>query len=351
MFISCFESSTLLIRTTLAVVLCFAYSIHGWSQADEGLTVKSKKPIVEAAERFKPRSKFIELEFETINNFAIEAASDQFGDADARVNQNLIRNAKVKFPIILKKGVNLIGGLGYRHEQFKFSQQSEPNYPLFERFEDKPLKQISSSLYLKKTLKNNRFYFAFLNNSLNSDDPQFENFIDQLKSSVAFIYGKQVNPNKQVGYGLSFGYDLGQPSVFPLFIYNNDFSLHWGLDLLLPKSVKLRYSPSNEWHFYSIAELKGASYHLQDEVLEGFDQLEFRRSSVRLNLQIEREIHDWLWIGGTMGYRIPINIFISEPGENRSNSIIELEADATLYFNFSVFIVPPRKLYDRAKSG
>ncbi|MEM9859090.1 MAG: DUF6268 family outer membrane beta-barrel protein, partial [Bacteroidota bacterium] len=192
---------------------------------------------------------------------------------------------------------------------------------------------------------------AFLNSSLNSDEPQLENFFDQLKSSVAFIYGKQVNPNKQVGYGLSFGYDLGQPAIFPLFIYNNDFNLHWGLELLLPKSIKLRYSPSNQWHFYATSELKGASYHLQDEVLDGFDQLEFRRSSVRPNLTVEREIHDWLWVGGTMGYRIPINIFISEPGENRRNSIIEIDADAALYFNFSIFLVPPAKLYDKAKSG
>lgn len=333
---------------SLLFVFCWA---DGIAQADERITIKSEEPLIEAAERFKPRPKFIEFEFETLNNFTVRATSAQFGDANARVSQNLVRNAKLKFPILLKKDVNLIGGLGYRHEQFQFNRLSDPEYVLFQRFEDKPLKQISSSFYLKKTLKNDRFYFAFLNSSLNSDDPQFENFLDQLKSSVAFIYGKQVNPNKQVGYGLSFGYDLGQPTIFPLFIYNNDFNLHWGLRLLLPKSAELRYSPSNELHFYATAELKGASYHLQDEVLEGFDQLEFRRSSVRFNLRVEREIHDWLWVGGTAGYRVPLNIFISEPGDNRRDSIIEIEADPTLYYNLSIFIVPPAKLYNRAKSG
>ncbi|MEM6525192.1 MAG: DUF6268 family outer membrane beta-barrel protein [Bacteroidota bacterium] len=333
------------------LIIVVTFSPKVLAQADEQLTIKSEEPIMEAVERLKPRPKFIELEFQTLNNFAIEALSEEFGNASAQVNQNLIRNAKLKFPVILKDDINLIGGFGYRHEQFRFSRLSEPDYALFERFENKPLKQISSSFYLKKKLKNDRFYFAFLNSSLNSDEPQFENFFDQLKSSVAFIYGKQVNPNKEVGYGLSFGYDLGQPTVFPLFIYNNDFNLHWGLELLLPKSVKLRYSPSDQWHFYATSELKGASYHLQDEVLEGYDQLEFRRSSVRPSLTAEREIHDWLWIGGTIGYRIPINIFISEPGENRRNSIIEIEAESAFYFNFSLFIVPPSKLYDRAKSG
>ncbi|MEM9856167.1 MAG: hypothetical protein AAF843_02355, partial [Bacteroidota bacterium] len=148
------------LRQGILLLLLTGLSTELWAQADEKLTIKSKDPIIEAAERLKPRPKFIELEFETLNNFTVRGISEQFGNANARVNQNLIRNAKIKFPIILKKGVNLIGGLGYRHEQFKFSRISEPDYALFERFEDKPLKQISSSFYLKKNLRNDRFYFA-----------------------------------------------------------------------------------------------------------------------------------------------------------------------------------------------
>lgn len=345
------NSCSLFIKATGVALVIWFFAISAFSQTDERLTIKSKKPIIVAAERFKPRPKFIEFEFETLNNFGVDATSDQFGDASGTVNQNLIRSADLKFPLIIKEDVNLIGGLGYRHEQFKFRGLSNPEYALFERFEDKPLKRISSSFYLKKNLQNKRFYFAFFNGSLNSDEPQFENFLNQLKSSFTFIYGKEANPNKQIGYGISFGYDLGQPTILPVFIYNNDFSLHWGLELRLPKSVRVRYSPSNEWHFYATSELKGASYHLQDEVLEGFDKLEFRRSSVRANLRIEREIHDWLWIGGTFGYRVPINIFISEPGENRSNSIIELDVESAFYYNISIFIVPPAKLFNRAKSG
>ncbi len=305
----------------------------------------------QAAERFKPRPKFIELEWEALSNFNIDAMSGLVGDAGARVTQNLIRQVKFKFPVILKKEVNLIGGFGYRHEQFKFDRISQPGHPFFERFEDKSLKRIMSSFYFKKDLENERFLFVFLNNSLNSDEPQFRNFLDQLKSSFAVIYGKRANPNKELGYGISFGYDLGQPAVFPLLIYNNDFSLHWGLELLLPKSAKLRYSPSNTFHFYATAELQGASYHVQDSVLAGFTGLEFRRSSVRSHLRVEREVYDWLWVGATAGYRVPLNIFLSEPRENRRNSLIELDVRTTVYFNLSVFIVPPAKLYKRAKGS
>ena len=321
------------------------------AQADEKLSIKSTSPIKAAADRYKPRPKFIVFEVESIGKFNVNALSDLAGNASARVRENLVRQVKVKFPIILKEGLNVIGGVDYRHEQFKFDMASEPDYPLFQRFEDKALKRISTNFYLKKTLKNKRFVFAYLNNSLNSDVPQFNNFEDQLKASVTFVYGKQANPNKQIGYGVSFGYDLGQPSVFPLFIYNHDFSLHWGVQLLLPKSAQLRYSPSNAMHFYAITELKGASYHIQGNVLTGFDQLEFRRSSVRFNLRVEHEIYDWLWFGVTAGYRVPINIFLSEPRKNRRDSLVEVDAQSIQYYNFSIFIVPPTKLYNRAKGS
>lgn len=338
-------------RLILVVIGIYSGQIMAQNQEDDDISIRRTAPIIKASERFKPRPKFIEFEYETFNNFRVNANSDVIGDAAATISQNLIRQVKLKFPIILKKNVNLIGGLGYQHEQFKFSNFTEPGYPLFTTFEDKPFKKISASFYLKKNLKNKKFLYVFLLNSLNGDTPQFASFFNQLKSSVAGILGKQVNPNKQVGYGLTFGYALGQPSVFPLFIYNNDMSLHWGLELLLPKSVKLRYSPTNKLHFYATTELQGASYHIQDLEIEGIDKFEFRRSSVRMNLKVEREIHDWLWVGVTAGYRVPINIFLSEPRQNRSNSIVEIDANNSTYYKFSIFIVPPAKIYNRAKGS
>jgi hypothetical protein len=284
-----------------------------------------------------------------LNNFGVESKSKLVGDAEAEINQNLIRQAKIKFPVILKDKVTLIGGLGYRHEQFLFGEVSEPGYPLYVRFEDKPLKRVSSSFFLRKELEGDKFFLAYLNNSLNSDEIQFKNILNQLKSSIALTIGREKGLHKEVGYGLSFGYDLGQPLILPVFFYKNAFSLHWGLEMLLPKQVKLRYSPAQKTHLYLITQLQGASYHIQDEVLPGFSQLEFRRSSARLSLRLEREIHDWLWFGAMVGYREPLNIFLSEPGENRSNSIITINAQGTYYTNISIFIVPPAKLLKRAK--
>jgi len=104
-------------------------------------------------------------------------------------------------------------------------------------------------------------------------------------------------------------------------------------------------------HYYSTIELQGASYHITERLIESVDKLEFRHSSVRFNLRAEREIHDWLWVGVTFGYRVPINIFISEPGEGRNNSLVKIDVNSALYTNLSIFIVPPAKLYKRAKGS
>jgi hypothetical protein len=322
-----------------------------YGQQDEPITIPSDDPIVKASNRFVPRPKFFDLGFESFGNFKVNASSDLFGDSKARVAQNLIRQVKLKFPLVLRKKTNVFGGLGYRHEQFKFDQQSDPDYQLFERFEDKSLKRLSFSAYLKRTLEKSRFLFAFLNSSLNSDAPSIKKITDQLKLSFAFIYGKNLTPHKNIGGGVSFGYEFGQPVVFPVFQFKNDFSLHWGYEFLLPKSMQLRYSPSDKNHVYLAVELQGASYHLQDSVFAGYERLEFRRSSVRFTLTYQRELHDWLWLGLTAGYREPINIFLSEPGKKRTDALLTIDAQSALYYGINIFLVPPAKLYKKAKGS
>lgn len=313
--------------------------------------VDADGPIIEAATRFTPRPKFLIFETELLRDFTVNPYSELIGDASANVSQNLIREGKLKFPVVLKEHTKVIGGLGYRHEQFKFSKQSDPEYPLFTRFDDKSLKRISFSLYMQRILENDKFVYVYFNSSLNSDKIGFGNIINQLKWSVASIYGSQRGPHKQFGYGLSFGYDFGEPAVYPVLLLKNDFSLHWGYDLLLPKSAKLRYSPTMSNHFIGTIELQGASYNLQDSLIDNFNILEFRRSSVRATFTYEREIYDWLWFGVTAGYRFPINLFISEPGDRRIDALMKIDADPTPYLSFSIFLVPPNKMYNRAKSS
>ncbi|QCK14253.1 hypothetical protein DCC35_05590 [Mangrovivirga cuniculi] len=317
---------------------------------NEPLRVPSEDDIVITAERYVPRPTFLELSYESFQSFFVTAKYRDVNES-AQVEQNLVRKIKFRFPIILKDRLNLIGGFGYRHEQFKFEKQSDPDFPLFVRFEDKPLKQIAFKLYFKKDLQKDHFLYIYLQSSLNSDVPTFDDLSDQLKLSLTTIYGKNISPHKSIGYGISFGYDFGRPAIYPVFILNNNFNLNWGYELLLPKKAQIRYSPNNSNHFYTGVEVQGASYHLRNEVLQDFSKLEFRRSSIRALFTYEREVYDWIWVGLKIGYRYPINIYISEPRKRRRDALILLDANGAPYLRFSIFLVPPKVLIDKAKSS
>ncbi|MCX2742965.1 hypothetical protein OO013_03755 [Mangrovivirga sp. M17] len=317
---------------------------------DESLTVPSEDEIIITAERYKPRPTFLELSYESFQSFFVKAKYQGLTES-AQVEQNLVRKIKFRFPIILKERMNLIGGFGYRHEQFKFENQSDPDFPLFVRFEDKPLKQIAFKLYFKKDLEKDRFLYIYLQSSLNSDVPSFNDLSDQLKLSLTSIYGKYIGPHKSIGYGISFGYDFGRPAIYPVFILNNNFNLNWGYELLLPKKAQIRYSPNNSNHFYTGLEVQGASYNLRNEVLPEFSRLEFRRSSIRALFTYEREVYDWVWVSLKIGYRYPINIYISEPRKRRKDALILLDANGAPYLRFSIFLVPPKVLVDKAKTS
>ncbi|MDX1627264.1 MAG: DUF6268 family outer membrane beta-barrel protein, partial [Fulvivirga sp.] len=254
-------------KYSIAFLLCCLAGSVVFGQEDESVKIPSDDPLVKLANRYKPRPKFAEFNVELFQPFGVEADAVTSGQERATVRENLIREVKLKFPVLLKDSFNIIGGLGYRHEQFKFEDQTDPDFPFFSQFEDKSLKRISFQLYFKRDLKKERFLYVFFRSSLNSDVPSFENFENQLKVSITTVFGRNKSLHKALGYGISFGYDFGQPAIFPLFIYTNDFTQHWGLELMLPKKAQLRYSPNQSNHFYTAVDLQGASYHLRDSVL------------------------------------------------------------------------------------
>ena len=54
-------------------------------------------------------------------------------------------------------------------------------------------------------------------------------------------YKKQLSPNSSIGFGATASYSLGRFSFFPVLSYTQKLSPDWTLDLMLPKSVSLRY--------------------------------------------------------------------------------------------------------------
>lgn len=318
--------------------ICFLSSLvfrcQGQGQPDSTTQYFSQKP------------KLAKYSLTTIRDFGVAATSTALGDAEGEIRQNLRREAFLRFPVYMKNKWLIGLGLIYRHEKFRFEESGQLNYPFFERLEDKGLRRTGLDVLFQRTYPKKRYLKGGLSIRLNGDTYRSENLHRFLKVSLIATYSRQKSKRTQIGWGLAGGYDLGTPLVYPLFVYQHYFNSHLQVDLNLPKKVSLIYGFSDKMFLSWTNEISGASYHIDDPILNDYGNLELRKSEFRSKLTLEREIHDWLWFSVECGTLKYINFFLSEPNALRDQSIIELQPSVAYFFQFSVFMVPPKKIYE-----
>lgn len=295
---------------------------------------------------FDMKPKLASFSLTTVRDFGVSGSSEEFGNSDAEIKENLRRDLFLRFPVYMKHRWLIGLGLVYRHEKFRFDDSDQLNYPLYNRLEDKGLRRTGLDVLFKKSYTRKRSLQGSFSIRMNGDSYRSENLHRYLKVSLIATYSKKKNARTTIGWGVAGGYDLGSPLVYPLFTYQHFFNKNFQVDLSLPKKASLRYGFSEKMFLTFTAEISGASYHIEDSILKDYGRLEIRKSEFRTKLSFDREIYDWLWFGVECGGLKYINFFVSEPTGLRDESIIELVPNQAHFFKFSLFFVPPRKIYD-----
>ncbi|MFK7908495.1 MAG: hypothetical protein AB8B69_25410, partial [Chitinophagales bacterium] len=97
--------------------------------------------------------------------------------------------------------------------------------------------------------------------------------------------------------------------------------------------------------FYGTVKLDGASYRLSfnNGPLSEHEMVELRRTELKYFVTYEREIHDFLWMGISAGYRSSLDFNISKNRFRDGNILMDSKAQTAPFLNFSVFLVPPKK--------
>ncbi len=317
---------------------------NGFGREDP-VIAESDNKFVKKLRRKEPRPKFFIMEYTFLKDVGVRATSEELGESSSNIRINERYGLKLRVPIHLKSNYTLLGGFNLKKELFDFEdvQGIESNY--YNDLDRRFLSSVGVSLFFKKDISEKKLIYAFWNGSLNSDNISFSEIIDQLKTTIVFIFVKNVSPVTQIGYGGAFGYIFGGPSVFPVFIYNQTFSEKLNVEMMLPKSAKLRYTFSQKMYLMLTTEVNGASYFLKEITLEGLDRVTFQRSAFTVKTSFEREIFDWIWFGVSAGYNLPLNLYVSEPRKKRRDAIINFKADPSFIFQFSLFAVVPKSLY------
>ena len=299
-----------------------------------------------------PRSKGFELKYERVMDFGVKTSSTDpaLDNGSASIRRNRRISSKVRIPLVVRPGFKALVGLAYFREDFGFENPDDLSNPLYRSLEDKSLRAIGARLYLIKPTYKNRYYLfrgsISLNGDYNIDTEPNRNFI---RFSLAPLIGFKPNSRTSYAIGVAYSYNFGRGIPYPIFSYNRAFNDRWGFESFLPVNAKLRYSPNDKWFAYWGVELQGANYNVRlgDSVLTANTAIYLEKSEVRTVFRLERELHDWLWVGAEGGWRYNIDFDLSDSFVlARSGIVADNSLGDALLFNVGIFIVPPRKFLE-----
>ncbi len=325
-------------------VLLLQFSISGMAQQD-GVTKKDSPYCRPAILRPQPL-KFFSIRYEHVPLYRISSTAKQgnFGNSSDWDKNNRI-DIRLRFPVINKPGITISGGFKYSQEEFHFRNAATNTYQLYKNLEDRDLKSIGANISFIKPTRGNKYFIFRTSFDLNGDygraNPADRTF---LKVTVAPLIGWKKNENLSYALGFEYGYSFGAPLFYPVFSWNKNLNNKWTAELLLPKSIRFRYSTNKKNYWYAGAELAGASYGLNNNDIgfTAYDKLHLHRSDLRLSLSLEKEIHNWIWfnIGGGLSHNINFNL-TNSPRAGKQIIIKNKLKDAA-FFNIGIFLVPPR---------
>jgi hypothetical protein len=275
------------------------------------------------------------------------------GDAEVGFNSGfrLVTN----IPILSRNNILINWGVSYVQMGYSLNNNIQGN-PFSETLRNHSLKWLNTNLTIFKPLNENRFLLFQLGGELNGDY-SFNNMpsLGQIRLPAAAIYGFKPNDNLMWGVGVSHTYLGGARNLLPVIYYYKTFdNPKWGVEALFPARVQARY----RWNSRSLLmmgyQVEGASYRLSNfnqydfnntTGTDRFEDVELRRSEIRLGLSYNRGINDFIWIGVQAGYRINYQFNLDERefyrGFDDTDYLVENELSNTLFAQFTLSLVSP----------
>jgi len=323
-------------------------------QAQEIFTWGKEKDYCNPSVIGLPRAKAVILKYEVQPAYRIMSTgkSGTFGDNQGKISRNHRLDMRVRFPIINKPSITIAAGIKFSEEEFRFSDDVVTSYPFYKDLEDRPLKSVGLHLYVVRPTRQKKYFILRASADLNGDYSSGKfGKSEFLKFSITPMIGWKQSDNLSYAMGLTYGYAFGKPMIFPVLSYNKNFNCHFGIESLLPISLKLRYTANPKNYMYAGVELNGAGYRLDNEgtAFTNYNQLHLFRSELRYTFTYEREIHDWLWFGFEAGYRQNLRFNLTNGAKGRSDVIIANRLMGAPLINASLFVVPPHALLGRKK--
>lgn len=257
-------------------------------------------------------------------------------------------------PIISKNNILINWGVSYVQFGYNLTDDNLTN-AFTENLREHSLKWLNTNFTVFKPLNEKRFLLFQVGGEFNGDYA-FNNMpsFDQIRVPAAFIYGFKPNDRLIWGPGISRTYLGGALNLLPVVYYYHTFKNDkWGVEALFPARVQARY----RWNSRSLVmmgyQVEGATYKLSNfgddpnssNLSRAYDDVELRRSEIRLGLTLNKGINDFIWIGAQAGYRINYSYNLDDGefyrGFDDAGYLTENTLSNTFYAQFTISMVSP----------
>ena len=288
---------------------------------------------------FEPRPKILEFSMWSLpyNRDIQLHPTQELTNLD--VERNNINKVKLNLPVLWKDKFKMYAKLGYQRETLHLVTAADVPQPQRLRFY-----QTDLSLRYQIDLNDSEFLMGYVGGRLRSDRLDWSD----ITYAVSLGWGKTINANKKFAAGFGVENAWGRWRFSPVLLYENRINEKWDLSLLLPRRAKLSYYVNPGFHL--IAEARGSSviYRVDhQQLLPEHPVVEYRQRRAVFKIGLEKQLYDWFWVGAHAGVVTPLNSVLVLPGEPTRNHIFDFNATTDRFLMFSVFIVPPQKLFDK----
>ncbi|GAB3858968.1 hypothetical protein GCM10028822_34790 [Hymenobacter terrigena] len=304
-------------------------------------------------------SKGLIVKYERIpGNFSLKStAVGGSADYNTQVSKNANLVVKAYAPLLNHPHLKLILGLNYDRQEFQFSTPATTDqYGLYSNIENKGLSIIGAQLAVIRPVDAVHWYLLRTKTELNGDYNSDELSVsDYLKVTSEFIYGWKRSPTFAWGLGVQLGYTLGRQSIYPVLVYNRSFNPRWGVEALFPARVLVRRNLSPSSLLFAGYEVASNNYNLKLRTPfpapnnPKVTSLELRQIDLKFRLRYEHELLSFLWTGIEAGYRYNYAFNAFDRTNNTRDRLINSRLGSTPYASLDLFIVPPRKLLQKAE--
>lgn len=291
------------------------------------------------------RPKIAEFSYKVLGDYETISNSEAFGNASSEMDHESLLKLKLGIPLVIKN--NKLFGLQLLYYQHHFNFDDEDftgNYDLYNHLSGQAFTNLGIRGLYQYDISGTQQIAITAGFEARGDEIEWNR--NTVKVFISGLYKKQLNANTRIGYGGVFAQGLRLSSFYPLFTFEKVVSPGWTLDLFLPKSVSMRKEINPRTYLTGQVEFEGWRYNLTDAIGNERRDFTLRKADLELRIRFEREIHDWLWFGAELGYNKNVSYYLANPGNRGNRALIDLRANDARYLKFSLFIVPPRSMFN-----